>query len=119
MSDSAVVDGVQAELTFVERYRDRLKTRRKHGTIREGRRIPGALTLPVRVSPSGDFMGNVLIEEVRWLRFSEINSPEILRYEFPSNIESLTSDLQAIYPTLKPDSWVTFFRFRFVDEAPR
>lgn len=111
------IDRIQEELQFVRKYRERLVTRRKHGTIREGKRIPASMKLPVRITETGEYLGEVAVEEVRWLRLKEIATPEILRYEYPSNPKELRKDLIAIYPNLTDESWVTFFRFRFTDEA--
>jgi hypothetical protein len=114
----STVDRLQDELQFVQKYASRLKTRGKHATIREGRRIPTAMTLPIRITETGEFIGNAQIEELRWLRLRDINSPEILNEEFPKNVLDLVDDLKELYPTLRNDSWVTFFRFRFEGEKP-
>jgi len=111
------VDRVQEELQFRLKYRERLAARNKHGTIRAGRRIPAAMSLVVRITETGEYLGKVVIEEVRWLRLKEIASPEILTREYPSDPEKLKVDLVTIYPELQDDSWITFFRFRFEDES--
>ena len=113
------VDRVQDELQFVEKYAARLRARRKHGTLRAGRRIPSSAVLPVRITETNEELGRVVIEEVRWLKLKEINTPEVLRYEYPDNPKDLLKDLHVLYPQLTNNSWVTFFRFRFEDEEPR
>lgn len=110
------VERVQEELQFVAKYKERLVARNKHGTIRAGRRIPAAMKLAVRITETGEYLGKIAIEEVRWLKLKEIGTPEILSFEYPSDLEELKIDLVTIYPELNEDSWVTFFRFRFEDE---
>ncbi len=111
------VERVQTEIQFVAKYRERLHQRRKHGTIRAGRRVPASLVLPVRITETGEIIGNAEILEVRWLKLRHINTPEILDYEYPSDIGALRKDLDALYPGINDDSWVTFFRFKFTDEG--
>ncbi len=110
------VDRIQDELQFVAKYKAKLKKREKHGTIREGRRAPIAMQIPVRITETGEELGSVVIDEVRWLKLKEIGTPEILRYEYPSDLVALRKDLSSLYPELTKESWVTFFRFRFLDE---
>ena len=111
------IDRVQEELQFVSKYREELAARRKHGTIREGKRVPARMSLPVRISESMEELGEVEIIEIRWLRLSEIDTPEIMQHEFPREVEELRKDLFTLYPNLTDSSWVTFFRFRFANET--
>ena len=111
------VDRVQTELQFLEKYAERLRTRKKHGTLRAGRRLPATLTLSVAITETGEDLGMVVIDEVRWMKLKDIDTQEILRYEYPSNVRDLKKDLHTLYPQLTEDSWVTFFRFRFQDEG--
>ena len=117
MPDVATIDRIQEEIQFDSRYREPLVSRTKHGTVREGRRVPARMTLAVRISQTGEVLGNARIEEVRWIRLSEVTSPEIMKTEYPTEPRALLDDLRELYPRIRNTSWVTFFRFKFEDEA--
>jgi hypothetical protein len=87
----------------------------EYGTIREGRRLPAALRLPIVSTETRRELGTALIREVRWVRFRDINRPDILMLEYTRNIDELRQDLVKLYPTLKENSWITFFRFEVSD----
>ena len=110
------VDRVQDRLEFNNKYREALIGRTSDGTIRAGKRIPPeSLALPVTISGSGESLGTVRVDEVRWLHLREIANPQILRHVYPFEAGALILDLKSIYPALTDESWVTFFRFHFDD----
>ena len=104
-------------MLFIKKYKTPLESREKHGTLRMGRRIPVDMKLPVLISDSKELLGHVEVLELRWLRYHEIDNQDILAFEYPQDIGDLRRDLESIYPDLRKDSWMTFFRFRFEDEG--
>ena len=115
----AFVDQVQTELRFKSKFAKRLIRETEYGTLRAGRRVPAAETLPVVSTETGRTLGRATIMEVRWLSLKEALSSDLLRFEYTNDSRQLRKDLTTIYPRLTDDSWVTFFRFKFVQRTVR
>lgn len=109
-------EAVQGELSFLSRHHARFRSGGIFGTIRQGRRVPASLELPLVDANTRERLGKAEILEVRWLKLVEIDQPSIMRFEFTQSPAELASSLRRLYPTLQDDSWVTFIRFRMVDD---
>ena len=84
------------------------------GTLRVGRRIPKSLILPVVLTESKETIGYIKIELLIWLQFKDIiKHPEIISREYP-NYKNILKDIKTVYPSLKPNTWMTFYGFKFL-----
>lgn len=111
------VDRIEKEIWFQAKFVDSLRSGAKRGTLRMGRRIPVSMSLPVVVTESHQRIGIAEIESLAWVRWEDVEQyPEILRREYPTG-EALRTEMQAIYPALKSDSWLTFYGFSFREVA--
>lgn len=87
------------------------------GTLRIGRRVPKSLILPVVLTENKEIIGYIKIDLLIWLQFKDIiKHPEIIRREYP-DYKNILKDIKTIYPALRPDTWMTFYGFKFLKRS--
>lgn len=86
----------------------------KTATLRVGLRRPGSFRLGIVETETGSIKGIASIDQVSWLRWRDVPSrSDILVREYPSEWTQLEQEMTASYPSLAPDTWVTYYGFRY------
>jgi hypothetical protein len=109
------IDRIDNLIQFQERFKEHATLGK--GTLRMGRRIPKSLMLPVMLTESKKIIGYIEIELLIWLQFKDISKhPEIIKREYP-NYKNILRDIKTVYPSLKPNTWMTFYGFKFLQRS--
>lgn len=109
------IDRIDNLIQFQKRFKKHATSGR--GTLRVGRRIPKSLILPVVFTESKEIIGYIKIELLIWLQFKDIiKHPEIIKREYP-DYKNILKDIKIVYPFLMPDTWMTFYGFKFLKKC--
>lgn len=109
------VDRVEKQIWFKQKFAKPIVAGIKKGTLRLGKRIPNKLILPIFISETRKKLIDVKIEILIWLKYKDIQKyPEIMKKEYPNDPEKLDKEMKKIYPTLTPESWITFYGFSII-----
>ena len=111
------IDRIDNLIQFQKRFKKHATLGR--GTLRMGRRIPKSLILPVVLTENKEIIGYIKIELLIWLQFKDIiKHPEIIKREYP-DYKNILKDIKTVYPSLKPNTWMTFYGFKFFKKIIR
>lgn len=111
------IDRIDNLIQFQERFKKHATLGK--GTLRMDRRIPKSLILPIVLTESKEIIGYIKIELLIWLQFKDIiKHPEIIKREYP-NYKNILKDIKIVYPSLKPNTWMTFYGFKFFKKQPK
>jgi len=112
-----IIDRIDNLIQFQKRFKKHATLGR--GTLRMGRRIPKSLILPVVLTENKEIIGYIKIELLIWLQFKDIiKHPEIIKREYP-DYKNILKDIKTVYPSLKPNTWMTFYGFKFFKKIIR
>lgn len=109
------IDRIDNLIQFQKRFEKHVTLGK--GTLRIDRRIPKSLILPVVLTESKEIIGYIKIELLIWLQFKDIiKHPEIIKREYP-DYKNILKDIKTVYPSLKPNTWMTFYGFKFLKRS--